>query len=885
MLTHTDLHHFIGAYKEKDVAADIDNIFLSNQGWCYRHYKEELKGKWWDEIIIAGDGRSFDSPGDANPGFERADGIKDFEYKLNHPPFKLDNVGMIGNPDPVVGVEDHLVARYAGTVTDVVWQWTITGGSYTLTSGTLTSEEINVTFDEIKEYTVTLQGSSVQAGNVMIEDIETFHCIPHPITISNPVGPRSITKGETSVYGISVDSFAPDVSITWSFDTADYTVISGSLNSPAVEVEFTKKGDYVASVNVVSALSETDVTKTVNTSVTVANLNINVSGPTTVDKGDPASYKVTSSASDSVYNWTIDPGDFTLVSGSLTSDEIEVTFDKKGLFNVGATVQSDYSEDTKIKVKSITSDVPKLQLTVDAPKSAQKGDTITLKAAASAVRSFTPDYVYQWTITGAHTIISGSLTSPELEIQLDDKGQYTFVCKVSSAYLEDQKIVTKITNVTLKALSATITGTTNTEKKDNGTYKSVTNAPDPVRNWVITPATYVMVNGTNSSEDIEIDFLKAGRYDVSCEVTSAYLEDSKTEDMYTTVFIPTHNVGLSGASSALKAETKTYTATSNASDAVYKWTSTGNTITGSGKSVDITFPNGGSSNVSVEVESDYLEDTTVRSKNVNVTIPVMTATVTGQGNALKAETKTYTVTTNATDAVYSWSSTGNTITGSGNEVDVTFNSTGNKTVNVDVSSAYHEDSKALYKNVNVTIPVMTATMSGPTRATKGNTDTYTLNTNATDGVITWTRSHPSDNTMVVASDKKSADITWGVTGKREKVNVDVTSSYLEDSKDLSTTVDVSVTKATAKIVGDRRPNGGGEYFYTCETNATDGVFRWEAADITNPAPLDSIITTGSKTSQTIGVTFTVDGIYDVSCRVDSDFHESGASAYYSFDSR
>ena len=802
MLTHTDLHHFIGAYKEADVAADIDNIFLSNQGWCYRHYKEELKGKWWDEIIIAGDGRSFDSPGDTNPGFERADGIKDFEYKLNHPPFKLDNVGMIGNPDPVVGEEDHLVARYAGTVTDVVWQWAISGGAFTITSGTLTSEEINLTFDEIKEYTVSLQGSSVQAGNVMIEDIETFHCIPHPITISNPVGPASIKKGETAVYGISVDSFAPDVSITWSFDTANYTVVSGSLNSPAVEVEFTNKGDYVASVNVVSPLSETDVTKTVNTSVTVTKLNINVSGPGTVNKGDPTSYKVTSSASDSVYNWNVDPGDFTLVSGSLTSDEIEVTFDKKGMFNVGATVQSDYSEDTKVEVKSVTSETPRLQLTVDAPKSAQKGDTITLKAVASAVRSFTPDYVYQWTITGAHTVISGSLTAPELEVQLDDKGQYKFKCEVSSNYLEDTKEVTKNTNVTLKALTSTITGTRNTEKKDNGTYKSITNAPDPVRNWVITPATYVMVNGSNSSEDIEIDFLKAGTYNVSCQVTSVYLEDSKTEVMNTTVFIPTHNVGLSGASSALKAETKTYTVTSNGPDTTYKWTSSGNTITGTGSSVDITFPNGGSSDVSVEVESDYLEDTTTKSKKVNVTIPVMTLSFSGSSTALKGDTKTYTVTTNAPDA-----------------------------------------------DVN------------------------------------WTRSHPSDNLMTVAPDKMSADVYWGKSSRRESVSVDVTSSYLETNKSDSITVDVSIPRITAKIVGDRYPNGGGEYFYTLDTNAPDGVFRWDAADGTNPAPLDSIITTGSKTSQTIGVTITVDGIYNISCRVDSVFLEAGKADYYSVDSR
>jgi hypothetical protein len=817
MLTHTDIHHFIGAYKEKDVAADIDNIFLSNQGWCYRHYKEELKGKWWDEIIIAGDGRSFDSPGDPNPGFERADGIKDFEYKLGHPPFKLDNVGMIGNPNPVVGVEDHLVARYAGTVDDVVWQWTITGGAYTITNGTLTSEEINVTFDEIKEYTVSLKGSSVQAGGVMIEDTETFHCIPHPITISNPVGPSKIKKGETAVYGVSVDTFAPDVSITWSFDTTDYTIVHGSLNSAAVEVEFTKLGNFVASVNVVSPLAGTDVTKTVNTSVTVAAFIIDVTGPTTVIKSDAVSYKVTSTEADSVYNWSIDPGDFSLISGSLSSDEIEVTFDKKGLFNVGASVQSDYQEQTKTDVVQVSSETPRLQLTIDAPKSANKGDIITLRANASAVKSFTPDYVYQWTITGPHTVVSGSLTSPELEIQLDDKGQYKFKCEVSSDYLEGTKEVTKTTNVTLKTLTSNITGTKNTEKKDNGTYKSVTNAPDPVRSWVITPNTYNLVSGTSSSENIEVDFLKSGIYNISCEVTSAYLENTKTDVINTTVFIPTHNVGFSGPSSALKGETKTYTVTTNAPDAVYKWTSTGNTITGTGSSVDITFPNGGSSTVSVEVESDYLEDTTTKNKSVSVTIPRITASLAGPTSANKAETKTYTVTTNAPDAVYSWSSTGNTITGSGKEVDVTFNSAGNNTVNVDVTSAYHEDSKSLYRNVNVAKPPFTVSLSGNTTPIVGVTNTYEVISNQSDITVIWPS---STNYSVSNAVGNTADIT--VSSGSATIKADVTSAFAEDTKTAELRVNTIKTDGPGNITISGPPDGtpytklavGTKYSYT-----------------------------------------------------------------------
>jgi len=34
---------------------DIDNIYLSEEGWVYRHYKKADKSEWWDEIIVAGE--------------------------------------------------------------------------------------------------------------------------------------------------------------------------------------------------------------------------------------------------------------------------------------------------------------------------------------------------------------------------------------------------------------------------------------------------------------------------------------------------------------------------------------------------------------------------------------------------------------------------------------------------------------------------------------------------------------------------------------------------------------------------------------------------------------------------------------------------------------
>ena len=44
----------VGNYPDASTVADKDNIYLSEQGWAYRHYKNAEKTKYWDEIIWAG---------------------------------------------------------------------------------------------------------------------------------------------------------------------------------------------------------------------------------------------------------------------------------------------------------------------------------------------------------------------------------------------------------------------------------------------------------------------------------------------------------------------------------------------------------------------------------------------------------------------------------------------------------------------------------------------------------------------------------------------------------------------------------------------------------------------------------------------------------------
>lgn len=44
----------IGNAKKWSDSYDADNIYLSEEGWVYRHFKNTDRTLWWDEIIVAG---------------------------------------------------------------------------------------------------------------------------------------------------------------------------------------------------------------------------------------------------------------------------------------------------------------------------------------------------------------------------------------------------------------------------------------------------------------------------------------------------------------------------------------------------------------------------------------------------------------------------------------------------------------------------------------------------------------------------------------------------------------------------------------------------------------------------------------------------------------
>ena len=116
----------IGTLKTFSSTYDMDNVYLSEEGWVYRHFKNTERTLWWDEILIAGQVKPTMSihgvPNTpvcetnpvklgtvADPVFEVGDGYNDYRYS--------DHAFRVYNSETPAGVEkiDTLEKHVVGT--------------------------------------------------------------------------------------------------------------------------------------------------------------------------------------------------------------------------------------------------------------------------------------------------------------------------------------------------------------------------------------------------------------------------------------------------------------------------------------------------------------------------------------------------------------------------------------------------------------------------------------------------------------------------------------------------------------------------------------------------------------------------------------------------
>ena len=182
----------IGNARRFSDSYDVDNVFLTDEGWVYRHFKGN--GKFWDEIIVAGQSTSLNSVSDAAPTFESGDTKFDFEYKS-------------GGFVPLEGTKYTAYPQYpAEPVSEVPPGGNGDGGAGAPASVTATYVVSVVAVGESNKYSiggVTQKSITATAGDTIVFDQTDGSNDGHPIGIyltSNKGG--EISNGVTTNNGI-----------------------------------------------------------------------------------------------------------------------------------------------------------------------------------------------------------------------------------------------------------------------------------------------------------------------------------------------------------------------------------------------------------------------------------------------------------------------------------------------------------------------------------------------------------------------------------------------------------------------------------------------------------------------------------------------------------
>lgn len=160
---------------------DLDNVYLSDRGWAYRHYKREDKSLYWDELLVAGEvdeslpaNAPVSTFGEATPTFEGG-GVADQSPAVTIAPAVLN-----------VPAAD-LVAESTGnvftididaSVTDATYAWTLVDeGGATITAGGTAASMTMTAGADAGVYTVRCVITSATATDSAVTVEEVYEVV------------------------------------------------------------------------------------------------------------------------------------------------------------------------------------------------------------------------------------------------------------------------------------------------------------------------------------------------------------------------------------------------------------------------------------------------------------------------------------------------------------------------------------------------------------------------------------------------------------------------------------------------------------------------------------------------------------------------------------
>lgn len=231
----------IGNYSAISDVADKDNIYLSDQGWAYRHFTSPDKSEYWDEILWAG--YVTVPPGLNDPvgifGAEEQTFLFGDGYQpvTGNYPTTVSTIGTV-TIDGVDEIEEDTATdykalfngTYSGTAT-YNWQVFENGADVTLTKTTITNataETATITFTEVGDFDVqvTVGGAGVDsvkdALNVTVVSKVPEYSVGVVSIASHPEF-FEVTPGKNTLT-VRYDGNAPIGNVQFGFSCSDNNV-------------------------------------------------------------------------------------------------------------------------------------------------------------------------------------------------------------------------------------------------------------------------------------------------------------------------------------------------------------------------------------------------------------------------------------------------------------------------------------------------------------------------------------------------------------------------------------------------------------------------------------------------------------------------------------
>jgi hypothetical protein len=278
----------------------------------------------------------------------------------------------------------------------------------------------------------------------------------------------------------------------------------------------------------------------------------------------------------------------------------------------------------------------------------------------------------------------------ELKMIVDAAGQVSESNESNNIYTKNFTVICNT-----PAQPSTITGNATTCQSVSQTY-TVTNVPGITFTWAVTGGSITSGQGTNS---VTIFFTAGGTQTISVTASNNCASGTTRTRTVAVTALPSQPSAITGTTVVcLGTGTQTYSVT-NTPGVIYSWSVTGGTFTSSGNSITVTWNTVGNQSIIV-TPSNSCGSGISRSLGVIVnTVPSQPSAISGNATACIGTAQPYSV-INISGVSYNWVSTGATITGSGNQVNIAWSTNGVKTISVTPSNSC---GTAISQNLTVTV--------------------------------------------------------------------------------------------------------------------------------------------------------------------------------------